>query len=263
MKKITFILTLLITSFGFAQNVSTGVVTLASDFTVQFDVNGSTNQVTMTMEGPADKWLGVALNKTVANPGDGMGTGGEDVIIYHSTTGVLSDRYLTGNNTPTTDGTVNQDWSVVTNDITGSVPNTGVRTIIATRALNTGDSNDYVFTTTTNTALPLLWAKGSSLTLAYHGARGGANSTLGTETITALPEFNVYPNPTLRELTVEFPSSIQKASISVYSVLGTLVFKSEMDQWNSKINTSEWSSGVFIMNISSGDFSQTKRIIKH
>lgn len=252
MKKITFILTLLITSFGFAQNVSTGVVTLTTGFTVQFDVNGTTNEVTMTMVGPDDVWLAVALN---ANTGNSMGSGGEDVILYDSTG--LKDRNLTGNqNAPSVDAS--QDWTSLSNTISG-----GVRTIVATRALNTGDSNDYVFTTTTNTALPLLWAKGSSLTLAYHGARGGANSTLGTETITALPEFNVYPNPTLRELTVEFPSSIQKASISVYSVLGTLVFKSEMDQWNSKINTSEWSSGVFIMNISSGDFSQTKRIIKH
>ena len=263
MKKITFIICLLITSFGFAQNVSTGLVTLDSDFTVQFDVNGTANTVTMTMVGPADKWLGVALNKTVANPGDGMGTGGEDVIIYHSTTGVLSDRYLTGNNTPTPDGTNNQDWSVITNDITGSVANTGVRTIVATRALNTGDSNDYVFTTTNGTSIPMLWAKGSSLNLGYHAAKGGVGSTLGTEPLALTPEFEVYPNPVDLELNVQFPVSIQKANIAVYSVLGTLVYQAEMDQWNSKINTSEWSSGVFIMNISSEDFSQTKRIIKY
>ena len=120
----------------------------------------------------------------------------------------------------------------------------------------------FVFTTSANTSLPLLWAKGSSLTLDYHGARGGAASTLGTETIAALPEFNVYPNPTLRELNVEFPASVQKASVSVYSVLGSLVLQAELDQFNSKINTSEWNSGVYIMNISTPNFSQTKRIIK-
>ena len=62
MKKITFIITFLFTSYGFAQNVSTGVVTLTTGFTVQFDVNGSTNKVTMTMVGPDDKWLAVGLN---------------------------------------------------------------------------------------------------------------------------------------------------------------------------------------------------------
>ena len=78
MKKITLILSLLISAYGFAQNVSTGVVQLASDFTVQFDVNGTTNKVTMTMIGPANVWLAVALNKS-HTPGSGMGTGGEGI----------------------------------------------------------------------------------------------------------------------------------------------------------------------------------------
>ena len=252
MKKITFILCLLITSLAFAQNVSTGLVTLTPGFTVQFDVNGSTNQVTMTMVGPSTVWLGVALNTA---SGNSMGSGGEDVIIYSN--GGLSDRNLTGlTNAPSVDAS--QDWTESSNTVTS-----GVRTIVATRALNTGDSNDYVFPTS-STSLPLLWAKGSDLNLAYHGSsRGPAPSTLGTSDIALTPEFDVYPNPTHRELNVQFPASIQKATIAVYSVLGTLVFQAEMDQWNSKINTSDWSTGVFIMNISTPDFSQTKRIIKH
>jgi|TARA_B110000902_G_scaffold218092_1_gene251727 hypothetical protein len=252
MKKITFILTLLISSYGFAQNVSTGVVNLGgSDFTVNFQVNGTTNKVTMTMVGPSTVWLAVALNTSA---GDTMGAGGEDVILYDSTG--LKDRNLTGGqNAPNVDAS--QDWTQSSNTVTS-----GVRTIVATRDLNTNDSNDYVFTTTNNTALPLLWAKGSSLTLGYHGARGGTTSTLGTETIAVMPEFDVYPNPADLELNVKFPASIQKATVAVYSVLGSLVFQAEMDQWNSKINTSEWSSGIFIVNINTPDFSQTKRIIK-
>jgi hypothetical protein len=251
MKKITLILSLLISAYGFAQNVSTGVVTLASDFTVQFDVNGTTNKVTMTMVGPDDVWLAVALNTTAGNS---MGSGGEDVILYDSTG--LKDRNLTGaKNAPNLDAT--QNWTVSSNNTTSS----GVRTIIATRDRDTNDPNDYDFPTT-NTALPMLWAKGSSLSLAYHGARGSAASTLGNEAIAALPEFEVYPNPTLRELNLEFPASIQKAQVAVYSVLGSLVFQAELDQFNSKINTSEWNSGVYIMNISTSNFSQTKRIIK-
>ena len=251
MKKITFILTLLISSYGFAQNVSTGVVNLGgSDFTVNFQVNGTTNKVTMTMVGPSTVWLAVALNTSAGNS---MGSGGEDVILYDSTG--LKDRNLTGaQNAPNVDAS--QDWTQSSNTVAS-----GVRTIVATRDLNTNDSNDYVFTTT-STTFPLLWAKGSSLTLGYHGARGGTTSTLGTETIAVMPEFDVYPNPADLELNVKFPASIQKATVAVYSVLGSLVFQAEMDQWNSKINTSEWSSGIFIVNINTPDFSQTKRIIK-
>ena len=248
MKKITFILSLLISSFGFAQNVSTGVVTLASDFTVQFDVNGTTNLVTMTMVGPENIWLAVALDAT------SMGSSGADVILFDSTG--LKDRYLSGYSQPSVDAT--QNWSSPTITTNG-----GVSTIVATRALNTGDTNDYVFSTT-NTTLSLIWAKGNSLTLGQHtpANRGGITSTLGTAEIAVMPEFDVYPNPADLELNVKFPASIQKATVAVYSVLGSLVFQAEMDQWNSKINTSEWSSGIFIVNINTPDFSQTKRIIK-
>jgi hypothetical protein len=253
MKKITLILSLLISAYGFAQNTSTGVVTLNANagFTVQFDVNGTTDIVTMTMVGPSNVWLAVALNTT---GGNSMGAGGEDVILYDSTG--LKDRNLTGaQNAPNVDAS--QDWTQSSNTVTS-----GVRTIVATRDLDTNDSNDYVFTTTNNSALPLLWAYGSGTNLAYHASRGATASTLSTQTIALTPEFNIYPNPVTNELSVEFPSAVTQATISVYSVLGTLVYSSTMDQWNSKINTSEWNTGVYLMNINAANFSQTKRIIK-
>ena len=253
MKKITLILSLLISAYGFAQNTSTGVVTLNANagFTVQFDVNGTTDIVTMTMVGPSNVWLAVALNTT---GGNSMGAGGEDVILYDSTG--LKDRNLTGaQNAPNVDAS--QDWTQSSNTVTS-----GVRTIVATRDLDTNDSNDYVFPTTNNSALPLLWAYGSGTNLAYHASRGATASTLSTETIALTPEFNIYPNPVTNELSVQFPSAVTQATISVYSVLGTLVYSSTMDQWNSKINTSDWNTGVYLMNINTADFSQTKRIIK-
>jgi hypothetical protein len=252
MKKITLILSLLISAYSFAQNISTGQVALTSGYTVQFDVDGTTSVVTMTMILPENDWLAVALDAT------GMGSTNKDVVVYDSSG--LQDRYLNGQGTPPTDGASDQDWTQSSNTVTS-----GVRTVVATRDLNTSDAKDYVFTTTNNTALPLLWAKGAG-TFGYHGGgtanKGGTTSTLGTAEIAVMPEFDVYPNPADLELNVQFPTSIQKANIAVYSVLGTLVFQAELDQWNSKINTSEWSAGVFIMNISTPDFSQTKRIIK-
>lgn len=251
MKKITLILFLLMSCLAFTQNTSTGVVQLTTGFSIQFDVDASTDIVTMTMIGPSNVWLGVALN---TSSGNSMGSGGEDAIIYSSTG--LSDRYMTGGlASPNNDSS--QNWSLVNNDVVS-----GVRTIIATRARDTEDTNDYVFPTTNNSALPLLWAYGSGTNLAYHANRGSTASTLSTETIALTPEFNIYPNPVTNELSVEFPSAVTQATISVYSVLGTLVYSSTMDQWNSKINTSEWNTGVYLMNINAANFSQTKRIIK-
>jgi len=100
------------------------------------------------------------------------------------------------------------------------------------------------------------------LIASYGFAQNVSTGVVTLNSIASLPEFNVYPNPTLKELNVEFPPSIQKASVAVYSVLGTLVLQTELDSFNSKINTSEWNTGVYIMNISTPNFSQTKRIIK-
>ena len=253
MKKITFIFSLLVGFFSSAQNISTGVVTLTTGFTVQFDINATTNIVTMTMIGPSNVWLGVALN---INSGNSMGSGGEDAIIFSGSS--LSDRHMTGNLAmPVLDSS--SDWNVSSNTI-----NSGVRTIIATRARTTGDSNDFIFPTTINTSIPMLWAKGNNtLSLGYHGSRGAAvSTTLVTSDPVSLPKFRVYPNPVAAELTIEFPASIEQATVAVYSVLGTLVFQSSMNQWNSKINTSEWNTGVYLMNIKTTEFTQTKRVVK-
>ena len=139
MKKITLILSLLISAYSFAQNISTGQVALTSGYTVQFDVDGTTSVVTMTMILPENDWLAVALDAT------GMGSTNKDVVVYDSSG--LQDRYLNGQVTPPTDGASDQDWTQSSNTVTS-----GVRTVVATRDLNTSDAKDYVFTTTNNTA---------------------------------------------------------------------------------------------------------------
>ena len=255
MKKITLILSLLISAYGFAQNTSTGVVQLTSDYSVQFDVDSSTDIVTMTIVGPSSLWLGVSFGGCNYAP---MGCGGDDAIIYSSAG--LSDRNMTGaTEVPNVDSS--QDWNLVSNDVVSDI-----RTIVATRATSTGDSNDFTFPTGSDTPIKILWAKGGSLSLqSYHASKGASYAsfaTLGTSDIISIPEFNIYPNPVTNELSVEFPSAVTQATISVYSVLGTLVYSSTMEQWNSKINTSEWNTGVYLMNINAANFSQTKRIIK-
>ena len=59
MKKI-LLFTLFLSSISvFAQNYSTGTITLTSGYTVKFDTNSTT--VTMTLVGPSDKWLGLGF----------------------------------------------------------------------------------------------------------------------------------------------------------------------------------------------------------
>jgi hypothetical protein len=145
-----------INSFG--QTYTTGVVNLSNTsglvMTAKIDVG---SQVTLTLTGPSSRWFAVGFNTNSM-------TNGTDVVGVHSS-GTLSafDCNLTGSNAPVTDP--QQNWT-----ITSDAVNAGVRTVIATRALNTGDANDYVFPATP-ASISLIWARSStaSFSYSYHG----------------------------------------------------------------------------------------------
>ena len=142
----------------FGQTYTTGVVNLSSTIglgmTAKIDVG---TQVTLTLTGPSSRWFAVGFNaNSMAN--------GTDVVGVHSS-GALSafDCNLTGYNAPITDA--QQNWT-----ITSDASSAGIRTIIATRALNTGDANDYVFPANP-ASIGLIWARSStaSFSYSYHG----------------------------------------------------------------------------------------------
>ena len=135
MKKSTLLLALLllfILPASFAQTYTTGVVNLSSTaglaMSAKIDV---TTQVTLTLTGPSGRWFALGFNASSM-------TNGTDVVGVHSATTLSAfDCKLTGFAAPVTDA--QQNWT-----ITSDVISAGTRTIIATRALNTGDANDYV-----------------------------------------------------------------------------------------------------------------------
>ncbi|MBC8644063.1 hypothetical protein H9W95_08375 [Flavobacterium lindanitolerans] len=136
-----------------AQTYSTGTVTLTSGFTATIEVNSSL--VTLTLVGPSTDWLGLSFNAT------SMNDNGSDVVIFDGT--AMTDRTFAGiGATPPLDAS--QNWTVTSNVI-----NAGVRTVTATRARDTGDSNDYTFSTSAQ-PLNLAWAhRPGSLAMGYHG----------------------------------------------------------------------------------------------
>ena len=251
MKKITLLLLVFTFFISQAQSTTTGEITLTLGFTVQFDVDGPNDTVTMTMVGPSNVWLGVALD---VSTGNSMGFGGEDVILYNSNG--LVDAKLTGSqNEPNPNES--QNWTVISNAAPGSV-----RTIVATRALDTGDSADYVFTTNTGN-LNLLWAKGNGLSMGYHANKGGAQANFTLSSADYFQkEFKIYPNPTVDELNFEFPDNVQSANVQVYNILGKQITQTQLKRTVPKLNTSSWASGIYVVQIITEDAVQTKRIIK-
>jgi hypothetical protein len=179
MKKISTLLLSVISLTAFAQTYTTGTVTLSSTagaaMSIKLDVGAS---VTMTLTGPSARWFAVGFDA-------GSMAVGTDVVAVHSAGALTSfDGNLTGYSAPASD--VQQDWTISSNVVAG-----GVRTVIATRVLNTGDPNDHVFTAALG-SISLIWARANSNTFSY-AHHGNTNRGLSSATFTLVP---VTPPPT-------------------------------------------------------------------
>ncbi|MFN5312779.1 MAG: DOMON domain-containing protein [Flavobacteriales bacterium] len=175
MKNSFILFTLLLLSFATlrAQTYTTGVVNLSSTsglaMTAKIDVG---TQVTLTLTGPAGRWFALGFDASSM-------TNDTDVVGVHSA-GTLSafDCMLIGFAAPVTDA--QQNWT-----ITSDAVSAGTRTIIATRALNTGDANDYVFPSTPN-FISLIWARSGSTSFSYSN-HGGSNRGSTSASFTFVP----------------------------------------------------------------------------
>lgn len=133
-----------------------------------FGASMTTSSITVTFEGPSDRWIAMGFGSSMPST---------DALIYsNGTTSSIHtldwyDYYISSYNTSGVTQDVTQNWNVISNLVSGSQ-----RTVVATRTLSTGDSNDAVINFT-STALSLVWAKGSSAnyTIAYHGSSNRAN----------------------------------------------------------------------------------------
>lgn len=259
MKKITFLCFLLITSFGFSQNTTTGTVDLTTDFTVRFDITLSS--VTVTMEGPASVGFAVALSNTSYTPGGTMGQfSGDDVIFY--TSGSITDRSMPASNGSPSIDAIPNNWTISANTVSGST-----RTVVATRDRNTGDANDFVFAAPPNLEpVTIVWAIGGNASFSFHSQRGAtvANTVLSNKDFQLNPvTFTISPNPSYRDLNVGINYNASKFySLEVYDILGKQIHRGQLTKDNNAIDASGWRRGVYLVKLSSDDATQTKRFIK-
>ena len=167
MKKIYFLLFSIcpFLSFGQTKEITFAELTVGSG--MYFGAVMTPTDITVTVQGPSDRFLAFGF-------GTGMATGNDAIIWSTLGTGAaplqLRDHRMIGQgNEPTVDA--QQDWTVVSNNVSG-----GNRTIVASRALSTGDANDVTFNFAATTQ-NLFWSKGPSATnqLQYHGASNRAS----------------------------------------------------------------------------------------
>lgn len=241
MKKTLLFLSLCFLSLGtHAQTKTTGVVALTTGMTAKMDLNSTTSVVTLTLTGPSDRWF--ALQFGSFSQGQGM-EAGQDVVYFNGTT--LIDAVHNGIGSPPSPDTNN--WTVSSNTIA-----TGTRTIVASRAFNTGSTGDYTFVYA-NSTIDFAFAKMSSATfgLAYHGG-GNRGYVIGNQLSPALGvgEFEeakiaLYPNPAHNSFSIKSKEDIK--SVVIYDSNGRQI-SSFLDQ-KEFIDISSLQTGLYFVEI--------------
>ena len=246
MKK-TLLILFLITSFSlFAQSFSTGTQTLSSGLTANINIDNDTGTTTLTLAGPSNKWFGIGFGNSNMN--------GTDILMTNGSS-TLRDAYSTSNGLPQAEAS--QDWTLEVNSVVN-----GTRTIVASRANNTGDSNDYVFNASAG-SLTVIWAIGSSTEYAYHSVRGATalSVSLGISENNLL-SFEMYPNPVSDVLNIQLPTSTEKAEVSVFDYTGRLVSSKTISSNDTAIDVQKISKGIYMIRVAANNKIGVQRFIK-
>ena len=250
MKKLYLAIALFVgLNVSMAQTKSTGVVNLNSSMSIQIDMNSTTSTVTLRLTGPSDKWFAIGFNATSMSNGTDC--------IYYSTS--LVDSVLTGQSAPTTDAS--NEWTVVSNTI---LSGTTTRSLVLTRSF-AGGAGDYTFAYNNN-SLNVIWAFGSGTAMTQHAgtARGSSTLgfTLGVDDFTSLNTISIAPNPSngIFNITKNIQTSISK--VTVFDINGKVlkVIDSELSLDSIQMNLSDFSKGVYFVEISN-DFDKVVRKI--
>lgn len=254
MKKITFSLfTLIFAATLFGQTYSTGTITFPAPlslYSVKIDVTSTLVTLTQTM--PSDRWYSLAFNN-----GGSMDAG--DVVVFINTTNI-SDRNLIGYQVPPAD-TV-QSWTTTSNTVVGST-----RTVVSTRALNTGEPNDYIFSASAGSInLACSRASSAGFTLASHGGLGNAVSTANYQVTLAnndfeINDFKMYPNPARGFTTIELPTNLESGVVKIYDALGRVVKSQSITSTENQINTSDLNSGTYMVVLRTDYGNATKSLL--
>lgn len=254
MKK-TLLLTIMSFAFftGQSQTKSTGIVNLTTGMTAKLDLNSANTTATLTLTGPSDRWF--ALQFGSFTNGAGMQSG-EDVVYFNGTT--LIDAVHNGvGSSPSPD---TNNWTVTSNTVAS-----GTRTIIANRAFNTSDSNDYTFVFTNN-SIDFAYAKMSSASfnLAYHGAGNRGYMIDVPFSALGLNDFEkntivFYPNPAHDFFNIQSVEEIK--SVIIFDTTGKNV--ASFNNQKERIDISNLKSGIYFIEIlNSENKTLTEKLIK-
>ncbi len=120
------------------------------------------SDITVTFSGPSDRWFALGFGSFMS-PTDVLMYSGGKVGATHAVD--WFDYYNSASNAAGVNKDLTQNWTVTSNTVLS-----GVRTVIATRVLNTGDANDLALLYS-DANLNVVWARGAtaSYSISNHG----------------------------------------------------------------------------------------------
>ncbi len=261
MQKTTLLFLTLIGSLGFAQQKSTGVMTLSNNpipITANFTLDNSTSQVTLVLTGPSDRWFGLGIG---VEAGFEMADG--DVVVFTTSTNPnLTDRNFAGFGVPPSDSA--QNWTTESNTTSGTV-----RTLTLKRALTTTDANDFQmpYASTNSISIAGVRPGGATFTVGSHnnlsnvGYATATFQTLNTDDIN-LNTVQLYPNPSKNFFNVSARSPF--TNVTIYSQTGQLVrtLTFENGSTEERIATDDLATGIYLLEVSGTSGKAWKKLIK-
>jgi len=249
MKKTLLILFLITSSSLFAQSFSTGTQTLTSGLTANINIDNDTGTTTLTLAGPSNKWFGIGFGNSNMN--------GTDIFMTNGSS--IRDAYSTSNGQPQADSSPESgDWTLVSNTVSSST-----RTIVATRANDTGNSNDHTFSASAG-SLTVIWAIGAS----SQYSSGHSNRSAITLSVSLgisennLLNFEMYPNPVSDLLNIQLPTGTEKAEVGVFDYTGRLVSSKTISSNDTAIDVQKISKGIYMIRVATNTKIGVQRFIK-
>ena len=91
------------------------------------------------------------------------------------------------------------------------------------------------------------------------------NATLSTDNFSLLEDVNLYPNPSKDYFTINLPDGIERnGKIEIYNNIGQrIAVKSIQNENDLNVNVSNYSNGVYFLNLSIGEATKTIKFIKN
>jgi hypothetical protein len=178
------------------------------------------------------------------------------------------------NSTPSASGNANTNRTIEVGDtVTWNWFSTGNHNVVRNGGTSTDAFDSGTLTGPGSTFSHIFSALGTNT----YVCEPHATTMFGTITVVAegtlnvkifedvLAQIDLYPNPASTLLKIDIPRRIEGGVyLEVYDVLGKRIVVKEANNFNNTLNISNWSNGVYLMNISSNTTgkSVTKRFVK-